>query len=303
MKLKFKKIRISTEMTVDKDYSSFTAFEAGIQGKSDLIVGIISLTPQILSEIKTYLANKFYEIGPKNLCLFTDTGLLLGYTKKLEWVQVQEELKTALDIQKLPEDTLCELIEECLEKKYWASIKEERQEVVDLILKEAFQKLAEKIALNINYLDNIEWRDLERMLGEALSVIGFNVKVTPPSKDGGKDIIATTDVFNKKYSFILELKHWRVGKKVGFKHVEKFLRVVINEKSSGGLFLASYGYTNDCTEAIASFKRYNLNLGDGDKIYSIFELYKQRIDGLVLAPEKLVKLLSSGLEENIGAKQ
>lgn len=124
--------------------------------------------------------------------------------------------------------------------------------------------------------------------------------MTPPSKDGGKDLIVFLDVYNKEYSFIIELKHWRGGKKVGTDPVEKFLRVVINEKKYGGLFLASYGYTKDCIEAIASFRRYNLNIGDGDKIYAIFQIYKQKIDGRMLSPFDLLNVLSSGINEKKG---
>jgi len=297
MKPEIKKLWISTEKDAKKDYTSFTAFEAGSQGEEGMIVGIISPTPQILSEIEYYLSEKFYEVGPKDLCLFTDSGLLLGYKKNFEWVHVQENLHIASDIPRLKTNILDELIEENLDKIFWAFQKEERQETVDLILKSTFQKFAELIATDINYLDNIEWRDLERILGEALSTIGFQVKVTQPSKDGGKDIIVYLDVYNEKYSFIIELKHWRSGKRVNLSPVEKFLRVVINEKRTGGLFLASYGYTEDCIEAIASFKRYNLNLGDGNKIYSIFQIYKQKIGGRVLAPVELLNVLSSGIDE------
>ena len=297
MKPEIKKLWISTEKDAKKDYTSFTAFEAGSQGEEGMIVGIISPTPQILSEIEYYLSEKFYEVGPKDLCLFTDSGLLLGYKKNFEWVHVQENLHIASDIPRLKTNILDKLIEENLDKIFWAFQKEERQETIDLILKSTFQKFAELIATDINYLDNIEWRDLERILGEALSTIGFQVKVTQPSKDGGKDIIVYLDVYNEKYSFIIELKHWRSGKRVNLSPVEKFLRVVINEKRTGGLFLASYGYTEDCIEAIASFKRYNLNLGDGNKIYSIFQIYKQKIGGRVLAPVELLNVLSSGIDE------
>ncbi len=298
-KCKIEKLLIDPEGGNEVHYSSFVSFEAGVQGNKNIVVGIINPADEILSQIEEYLKNKFYETGPENLCLFTVSGLMLAYRKASKWVQMNEDLKAILEIPKLKKAVLNELIDESLENLFPKLEKDERQKVVDLILKSAFQILAERIATDINYLDHIEWRDLERILGEALSFIGFQVKVTPPSKDGGKDIIANLDVYNNKYSFIIELKHWRSGKKVDSDHVEKFLRVVINEKRSGGLFLASYGYTDECVERLVSFKQFNLNLGDGNKIYSIFQIYKKKQDGLILSPKDLVAVLT---EDSLGTR-
>lgn len=296
MKTITQKLLIGAGDDKEMNYTSFASFEAGTQGEGDMIVGIISPTSKIISEIKLYVSHKFYEVGPRDLCLFTDAGLLLGYKKNFEWVSVLENFDITPDLQSLDQNTLNELIDDTLNRVFWSVKKEERQRIVDSILRSSFQELARRIADDVNFLDNIEWRDLERILGEALSALGFNVTVTPPSKDGGKDIIAHLDVFNNQYSFVIELKHWRSGKRVDLSPVDKFLRVVINEKRTGGLFLASYGYTEDCIEAIASFKRYNLNLGDGNKIYSIFQVYKQKIGGQVLAPADILSMVSSGIE-------
>jgi hypothetical protein len=40
-------------------------------------------------------------------------------------------------------------------------------------------------------LDHLEWRDLERMMARVMEGLGFKVTLTPPSKDGGKDLILT----------------------------------------------------------------------------------------------------------------
>lgn len=90
---------------INGDYSSFNSFEAGTQGEEDVIVGVISPTPQILLEIEHYLSEKFYEVGPRDLFLFTDSGLLFGYKKSLEWVYVQENLRIALEIPRIKENT------------------------------------------------------------------------------------------------------------------------------------------------------------------------------------------------------
>lgn len=299
MNLKHKKFWIGFK-TPSSDYSSFNAFDSGTlcdnrtPPENDVIVGIISPTREILSEIDIFFSETFYKVGRINFCLFTDSGLLLGYKKNPEWVQINGNMNIALEVPKIQETVLSQLIYENLQKIFLLTPKtEERQNAIDSIIKVSCQQLAELIASDKGFLNHIEWRDLERTLGEALSGIGFKVEVTPSSKDAGKDLIVSFEVYNDDHSFIIELKHWRSKKKVGIDPVEKFLRVVLNEKRTGGLFLSSYGYTEDCLEAIASFSRYNLNLGDGNKIFTICKIYKQKKDGLVIVPEDFFYVLAS----------
>jgi hypothetical protein len=57
------------------------------------------------------------------------------------------------------------------------------------ILRTCTQKLIELIGKNPNALEEIEWRDLERIIAELFMGLGFKVVLTPPAKDGGKDVI------------------------------------------------------------------------------------------------------------------
>lgn len=293
------------------DYSTFDAFESAVldvhgTGLDNLIVvGIINPDPEILSKMEKYVSSKFYKYSTPNICFFTNSGLMLACKNNYEWILLNENFHDTLVMPMLKNSVLKELIDERIYKifigeepeKEEQQIEEEREIKIDLILNSTFKEIAGLLATDIHYLDHIEWRDLERALGVALSNIGFNVEVTPPSKDGGKDIILSLDVYNDKYSFIIELKHWRSGKKVGPDYVEKFLRVVINERRSGGLFLASYGYSDDCLDRLVSFKRYNINLGDGNKIYNFFRIYKKTMGGLVFSPLYLLNILSENVIE------
>src|SRR5215213_2504038 len=60
---------------------------------------------------------------------------------------------------------------------------------IQRILEVVSRRFAELVAKNPRRLDELEWRDLERMLAEVFNGIGFSVELTPGSKDGGKDII------------------------------------------------------------------------------------------------------------------
>ncbi len=285
-------VNASTELGYPSEYTSFNAFEAAeADGKTPVTV-IIHLDPETIEQVNQFTKHKFYEFNFPEIYLFTSSGILLGYHKESNWVTNIDGFDSLLSLNEIEASVLNDLIEETINKLNDVPNEDEKQRQVDTIMKIAFTAIADKIAGDKNYLDHIEWRDLERVLGEALSTIGFQVTVTPPAKDGGKDIIANLQISNKHYSFIIELKHWRSGQRVGSKHVERFLRVVINDKPCGGLLLATYGYTKDCTELLCSLKQYKLNLGAGDRIYSIFQLYRKKRNGIVVSPSEMLGVVT-----------
>jgi hypothetical protein len=291
--IEFKTYRVG----VGQDYTTLATLEDVTLDEKGPVVGVISREQGLISQLKDYLKRRFYDGNTEHLYLFSDSGLVLAYHDNSEWVEVQGGLEEAFRLPFLKANVLHEVIAEYLQRILGGEGKDEREAVVDVILKATFNELADLISRDKRYLDHIEWRDLERTLGVALEKIGFKVTVTPPSRDGGKDIIASLEVCNETYSFIIEVKHWRCGKRVGPGPVEKFLRVIINERRAGGLFLASHGFTEDCIEAVASLKRYPIKLGDESTIWSIFKMYTRKKEGLMLPASELVRLLSTGLDE------
>ena len=68
-------------------------------------------------------------------------------------------------------------------------------------------KFARKIAADPNFLMELEWRELEKMVAFVLEELGFAVILTPGAKDGGKDIIAELKVDGHLKVFYIEVKH------------------------------------------------------------------------------------------------
>jgi restriction system protein len=65
------------------------------------------------------------------------------------------------------------------------------------------------------------------------------------------------------------LKHWRVGTPVGKGAISDFVKVIIRENRTGGLFLATSGYTGNAAEAIAELTKQKLRLGDKTKVVTL----------------------------------
>ena len=162
---------------------------------------------------------------------------------------------------------------------------------VELRIKSLSQELAKIIAQYPNELEKVEWRDLERIVAEVFDGMGFGVELTPPSKDGGKDVILSCSVHGSKKSYIVEVKHWRSRHGVGQKAVKNFLQVVLNEKRAGGLFLSTYGYTSDAFEVCSEIEKQNLRFGDKDKLVSLCKTYVKASTSLWSPTESLAEIL------------
>jgi restriction system protein len=180
-------------------------------------------------------------------------------------------------------------------------------EKITLILEDVSRKFVQLIAEDSRYLDNIEWRDLERALAEVFNGLGFVVELTPGSKDGGKDIVVECVVSGLQSTYIIEIKHWRSGKHVNHKDIRHFLNVIISEKRNGGLFLSTSGYSHNIFSSFTEIERLQLKIGDKSKIVSLCKRYIQTKSGLWYPRESLTEILFEqtieSLTDDIGVKQ
>ncbi|MCX6620644.1 MAG: restriction endonuclease, partial [Acidobacteria bacterium] len=164
-------------------------------------------------------------------------------------------------------------------------------ERVQLLIRSISHEFAKLVASDADALDQLEWRDLERMVARVMEGLGFETTLTPPSKDGGKDVVLTCNAAAGEESYIIELKHWRAGKRVGKTSVSDFMHVIITEKRAGGLFLSTSGYAADAFEGLTEVNRTRLRLGGRQKIVLLAETYIRACDGLWSPPTALPEVL------------
>lgn len=153
------------------------------------------------------------------------------------------------------------------------------------------KQLISLIAKNPNNLMNLEWRDLERIIYEIFNEIGFKAILTPASKDGGKDVILECEIDGIPKSYIIEIKHWRSQQKVGQKAIQEFTKVIINEKRNKGLYLSTYGYTQNYYECLSKTERNLVGFGEKEKIVELCNTYEKIKNGLYLPMNSLEDLL------------
>jgi len=149
----------------------------------------------------------------------------------------------------------------------------EKESVVVKILKECTQRIIMAILNDPDLLEDLEWLDMERTVAELFRGLGFKVELTPSSKDGGKDVVLELEEINKKKTYVIEVKHWRSGQKVGKSAVDKFVKIVVKENRTAGLFLSTYGVSSGVVESLTKIERKKVKFGDKEKIISLCETY------------------------------
>lgn len=146
---------------------------------------------------------------------------------------------------------------------------------VYIYIKQLSRKLIELVAKRPDSLKEMEWRDLERVVSELFEGLGFKTTLTPSSKDGGKDVILECTIDDIQKSFVIEIKHWRSGQRVGQKTVKEFTKVIINEKRDKGLFLSTYGFSNNFYESLSETEKTIVRFGEQEKIVELCRTYEK----------------------------
>lgn len=118
--------------------------------------------------------------------------------------------------------------------------------------------------------------------------------LTPPAKDGGKDVVLGCYVQGRQAEYFVEIKHWRSRSRVGGGALRDFLNVIVREGRVGGLFLSTYGYCDNAFEQLTEIDRQRLRFGDAEKIVALCHTYVKARSGIWSPPENLADVLYEG---------
>jgi restriction system protein len=94
-----------------------------------------------------------------------------------------------------------------------------------------------------NVLATLTFRDFEFLVARLYQAMGFDTKITPQTRDGGKDIIATKTVHGLHVTVRVDAKHWT--SKVGEPEVRQMFGVIEHEKAVKGVIITSNWFTRD----------------------------------------------------------
>ncbi|MBR1158070.1 restriction endonuclease [Bradyrhizobium elkanii] len=163
--------------------------------------------------------------------------------------------------------------------------------MVERALRSMLQALAQEIVCSPDYLMHVEWRDLERLLGEVLSGLGFNVLVTRPGRDGGFDLELRCVEAGQPMIYLVEIKHWKAPSRPGSDILERFFEVAMAYGASRGLLLSSSGYTVPALSGRTEIARQPVRLGDANKIVALCQSYVRHTLGAWTPTDTLPRIL------------
>lgn len=96
-------------------------------------------------------------------------------------------------------------------------------------------------------------RDFEFFVANIFEKIGFNVKITQATRDGGKDIIATK-MNPIPYTLIVECKHWGENHKVDVSVVRSVYGAQMAMQANQSVVVTSSKFTKDARKFVESQK-------------------------------------------------
>lgn len=115
-------------------------------------------------------------------------------------------------------------------------------------------------------LHELSPRRFEEVIAEILADMGYEVELTPQTRDGGRDVLASLPTPVGKLLFIVECKRYALHRKIGIDIVERFLWVIDRkDNASCGLIAATTHFSTDA-QALAREYEYRLKLHDFDHI-------------------------------------
>lgn len=161
------------------------------------------------------------------------------------------------------------------------------------ILRETSKSLLRSVAGDVDKLQKVEWRDLERMLAEAFNSFGFSVELTPSSKDDGRDIILRYSINGKRQKYFVEVKHWRCGNRVGAEVALDFIKVVVGANANGGMIISTSGFTENFGSSLTEIEKKIVKFEGREKILSLAKNYVQMRDGIYLADGDFATVLGT----------
>ena len=288
-----------------RHYSNVTDWEADHRIHPDVFnVGVL-YNDSTVDDYETFLKLEGHNAGFSHFVLMTETGVVLGSCIANRFHKVHESFPPVkpspystvegTDTEEIighgAEHNLEEIARTYIQQRlddYDPSL--DRSEV-KLAIQTCSRTLARLIAEDPESLNEIEWRELEKLLAEAFAGIGYSVTLTHPSKDGGKDIILECHPPSGRRTYFVEVKHWRSEQKVGGKTIRDFHRVVVREKVCGGLFLSTYGVTGNALEQLTEVERRKIRIGTETKVVALCRSYVSSTYGVLLPSTELPEYL------------
>ncbi|SFT72153.1 restriction endonuclease [Paraburkholderia aspalathi] len=106
-------------------------------------------------------------------------------------------------------------------------------------------QLLERVHANPEVMYKLPSRRFEEFVADVLDRLGYSITLTPPSKDGGKDIYAAKKDHLGSFLYVVECKRYAPENRVGVGLIRQLSGVVQAEQATAGIFITTSFFTKD----------------------------------------------------------
>jgi HJR/Mrr/RecB family endonuclease len=145
------------------------------------------------------------------------------------------------------------------DSQYLSSFESNSQIVV--ASEETWSEIIASLTRNPERLYSLSSRKFEELIAELLIRDGMKVQLTPPSNDGGRDILALSETQAGQHLYLVECKRYSVDNPVGVSIVRALYGVVEAERATAGLLVTTSYFTKGALSFRDSVK-YKLSMKD-----------------------------------------
>ncbi|MFC2043953.1 restriction endonuclease [Chloroflexota bacterium] len=128
-------------------------------------------------------------------------------------------------------------------------------------ISEVSEELLRKLSNNPELLHELSARKFEEVIAEILHRQGYEIAITPFSKDGGKDICAASKSSLGTFLYIVQCKKYAPNRPVGVELVRELYGIVQVEKITAGI-IATTSYFTRGAKDLQSKLLYQISLKD-----------------------------------------
>jgi restriction system protein len=118
-------------------------------------------------------------------------------------------------------------------------------------------------------------RKFEELVAELLSDLGYEVELTPITRDGGKDILAYMSTPHGRLLCLVEVKKYRQDRTVGVELVRQLYGTLIDANASSAMLVTSSSFSPDA-QAFQRRHQYKLALRDYGNIVQWIRDYRKK---------------------------
>ncbi|MBB4239084.1 restriction endonuclease [Rhizobium esperanzae] len=137
------------------------------------------------------------------------------------------------------------------------------------------EALVEQLQRQPEGIYDLPSRKFEKLVAELLTDLGYDVELTPATRDGGKDILAYMTTPHGRLLCLVEAKRYRHDRKVGVELVRELYGTLVDADASSAMLVTTSSFSEDA-RLFQKRHEYKLSLRDYGNVLQWIQGYGRR---------------------------